>query len=54
MNFEAHLAGCNTWLRKNSEWVEYVPDRIDRYIANPTRDRENVRRAVAIVEAALS
>jgi len=54
MNFEAHLAGCNTWLRKNSEWVEYVPDRIDRYIANPTRDRENVRRAVAIIEAALT
>jgi len=54
MNFEAHLAGCTTWLRKNSEWCEYVPDRIDRYLANPTRDRENVRRAVAIIEAALT
>lgn len=54
MNFEAHLAGCSVWLRKNAEWCEYVPDRIERYLANPTRDRENVRRAVAIIEAAFT
>jgi hypothetical protein len=52
-NIEAHLAGCNVYIRKNCEWVSFVADRLDRYIANPTRDRENVRRAVAIVEAAL-
>lgn len=54
MNIEAHLCGCNTYIRKNCEWVEYVPDRIERYIANPERDRANVRHIVNLLTKSLS
>jgi hypothetical protein len=54
INDEAHMLGCTVWLRKNCEWQEHIPDRPERFIYNPTRDRENVRRAVSIIEAALS
>jgi hypothetical protein len=52
-NIEAHLAGCNVYIRKNCEWAPFVADRLDRYIANPERDRATVARIVEMLTAAL-
>jgi hypothetical protein len=52
-NIEAHLAGCNVYIRKSGEWQPFVADRLDRYIYNPTRDRENVAKIVSLLTAAL-
>jgi hypothetical protein len=53
MNTEAYLCGCNVHIRKNCEWVEYIPDNPDRNIVNTNRDREYVRCAVELLTAAL-
>jgi hypothetical protein len=53
MNIEAHLCGCNVHIRKNCEWVPYEPDRLERFIANPERDRANVARIVEMLTEAL-
>jgi len=52
-NIEAHLAGCNVYIRKNCEWTTFVADRLDRYIANPERDRASVARIVEMLTKAL-
>ena len=52
-NIEAHLAGCNVYIRKDCEWQPFVADRLDRYIANPERDRANVRHIVDLLTKAL-
>ena len=54
LNLEAHLCGCNVHIRKNCEWVPYVADRPERHIANPERDRANVRHIVNLLTKALS
>jgi hypothetical protein len=54
INLESYMLGCNTYLRKFGEWQEYKPDRPERFLYNPERDRAAVARAVAIVEAALA
>jgi hypothetical protein len=53
LNLEAHMLGCNTYIRQNAEWKEYTPDRGHRFIANPERDRANVARIVDMLTKAL-
>jgi hypothetical protein len=53
INLESYILGCNTYLRKFGEWQEYKPDRPERFLYNPTRDRENVVRIVNLLTAAL-
>jgi len=53
ISLEAHMLGCNTYTRKNAEWKEFTPDRGERFIANPERDRANVARIVDMLTTAL-
>jgi hypothetical protein len=53
LNLEAHMLGCLTYIRKNCEWKEFTPDRGERFIANPERDRANVARIVEMLTEAL-
>jgi len=53
LNLEAHMCGANVFIRESCEWKEFTPDRPERHLYNPERDRAAVARAVAIIEAAL-
>jgi hypothetical protein len=54
LNLEAHMCGCHVYIRESCEWREFTPDRPERHLYNPERDRAAVARAVAIIEAALT
>ena len=53
INLESWMCGCNTYIRENKEWREFIPDRPERHIANPQKDRENVARIVNLLTASL-
>jgi len=54
LNLEAHMCGAHVYIRESCEWKEFTPDRPERHLYNPERDRAAVARAVAIIEAALT